>query len=191
MPTLFPFINWHILSISDLPLASIKNINRNAVYFVALILITLHWRTSYFFTCWYLIAFIALRLMLLLANLANAKWSKNTWEMTETLAHGYEGLSQDFKNACPKQQFRNFCPSRFCYYSTFNSLLCHKSQFTGLTEEKKIRPGQKRTPIPLSPDSVPLTHYDQHQDSSPFTDYQHIVIMQKYLNNGFTTIHKK
>ena len=91
-----------------------------------------------------------LTLMLLLANLANAKWSKNTWEMTETLAHGYEGISQDFKNACPKQQFRNFCPSRFCYYSTFNSLLCHKSQFTGLTEEKKIRPGQKRTPYPLA-----------------------------------------
>ena len=25
------------------------------------------------------------------------------------------GLSQDFKNACPKQQFQNFCRSRFCY----------------------------------------------------------------------------
>ena len=66
------------------------------------------------------------------------------------------------------------CKMKQKHYSTFNSLLCHKSQFTGLTEEKKIRPGQKRTPIPLSPDSVPLTHYDQHQDSSPFTDYQHI-----------------
>ena len=26
-----------------------------------------------------------------------------------------QGLSQDFKNACPKQQFQIFCPSRFSY----------------------------------------------------------------------------
>ena len=31
-----------------------------------------------------------------------------------------QGLSQDFKNACPKQQFQNFCPSRFSYLSTSN-----------------------------------------------------------------------
>ena len=27
----------------------------------------------------------------------------------------HQGLSQDFKNACPKQQFQNFCPSRLSY----------------------------------------------------------------------------
>ena len=31
-----------------------------------------------------------------------------------------QGLSQDFKNACPKQQFQNLCPSRFSYLSTSN-----------------------------------------------------------------------
>ena len=49
-----------------------------------------------------------------------------------------QGLSQDFKNACPKQQFQKFCPSRFSYLSTsnpyipatFNSLVCQKGQFT-------------------------------------------------------------
>ena len=30
-----------------------------------------------------------LSLMLLVTNLANTKWSKNTWKMTETLANGY------------------------------------------------------------------------------------------------------
>ena len=29
-----------------------------------------------------------------------------------------QGLSQDFKNAYPKQQFQKFCPSRFSYLST-------------------------------------------------------------------------
>ena len=32
---------------------------------------------------------IELTLMLLVANLANTKWCKKTWKMTETLAHGY------------------------------------------------------------------------------------------------------
>ena len=31
-----------------------------------------------------------------------------------------QGLSQDFKNACPKQQFQNFCPSRFSNLFTSN-----------------------------------------------------------------------
>ena len=31
-----------------------------------------------------------------------------------------QGLGQDFKNACPKQQFQNFCLSRFSYLSTSN-----------------------------------------------------------------------
>ena len=34
--------------------------------------------------------------------------------MAKSLLHIW-GLSQDFKNACPKQQFQNFCPSRFSY----------------------------------------------------------------------------
>ena len=29
-------------------------------------------------------------------------------------------LSDDFKNACPKQLFQNICPSRFSHYSTSN-----------------------------------------------------------------------
>ena len=29
-----------------------------------------------------------------------------------------QGLSLDFKNACPKQHFQNACPSTFCYSST-------------------------------------------------------------------------
>ena len=33
---------------------------------------------------------------------------------------GVQGLSQDFKNACPKQQFQKFCLSRFKYSSTYN-----------------------------------------------------------------------
>ena len=47
-----------------------------------------------------------------------------------------QGLRQDFKNACPKQQFQNFCPSRFSFLATSdpcttcNSLLCQKMQFT-------------------------------------------------------------
>ena len=28
------------------------------------------------------------------------------------------GSGQDLKNACPKQQFQNFCPSKFSYKST-------------------------------------------------------------------------
>ena len=31
------------------------------------------------------------------------------------------GLSQDFKNACPKQQLPNFCPSTSSYLSTSNT----------------------------------------------------------------------
>ena len=31
-----------------------------------------------------------------------------------------QGLSQDFWNASPKQQFQDFCPSRFSYQSTSN-----------------------------------------------------------------------
>ena len=31
-----------------------------------------------------------------------------------------QGLSHDFKNACPKQQFQKFCLSRFSYLSTSN-----------------------------------------------------------------------
>ena len=48
-----------------------------------------------------------------------------------------QGLSQDFKNVCPKQQFPNICPSRLSYLSTkltilpatFNCLVCQKGQF--------------------------------------------------------------
>ena len=50
-----------------------------------------------------------------------------------------QGLSQDFKSACPKQQSQNFCPSRFILATyllqihitaTFSSLVCQKGQFT-------------------------------------------------------------
>ena len=33
-----------------------------------------------------------------------------------------QGLSQDFKNACPKQQCHNLCPSRFSDLSTLNPI---------------------------------------------------------------------
>ena len=48
-----------------------------------------------------------------------------------------QGLRQDFRNACLKQQFQKFCPSRFSYSAISNpytnyiySLLCQKGQFT-------------------------------------------------------------
>ena len=52
--------------------------------------------------------------------------------------NSWQGLSQDFKNACPKKQFQNFCPSKFSYVQLlqilipiiFNSLLCQKVLFT-------------------------------------------------------------
>ena len=37
-----------------------------------------------------------------------------------------QGLSQGFKNACPKQQFQNICPSRFSHLSTSNPIVSRK-----------------------------------------------------------------
>ena len=51
--------------------------------------------------------------------LRNHAWCYQT-ELLSIIIGWTQGLSQDFKNACPKQQFLNFCPSRLSYLSTSN-----------------------------------------------------------------------
>ena len=58
-------------------------------------------------------------------------------EGDELMSSPCQGLSQDFKIACPQQQCQNFCPSRFSNSSASNplsttsySLLGQKGQFT-------------------------------------------------------------
>ena len=50
--------------------------------------------------------------------------AKNHSKCEESTDYSYssviKGLSQDFLNACPKQQFQNFCPSRISYTATSN-----------------------------------------------------------------------
>ena len=45
-----------------------------------------------------------------------------------------QGFCQDFENACLKDQFQNFCPSRFSLPATsnlyYNNLTCQKGQLT-------------------------------------------------------------
>ena len=61
----------------------------------------------------YLIRALSLTLMLLVDNVANTKWCKVIWKMTETLAHGYSSestqweLSNEYKHDRVKMVFKD------------------------------------------------------------------------------------
>ena len=116
---------------------------QNKIINISFLNVTQFWLPSYHSSSCHghIIYVVSRKIYMHFRNQGNREISRYVWKymlLSErhqqicqaSLATASQGLSQDFKNVCPKQQFQILIPAKF------NSLVCQKGQTFGYYTQK-------------------------------------------------------